>query len=179
MSKHYNVGLYLGRFQPLHIGHECIIQRMLRECDKVIIAIGSAQESGTVRNPLSCLLRRRLIEETFWPHLDRLIIIPIHDREHYSDDSSWGDYLFEQIRERTGLTPDVVYEGDESTNKNWYDNLNVDAIKIPRSTIRISGTELRLRILNDDFDIVRTFLPKPIYKYYYEIRKEIQNAKIN
>ena len=47
----YKVGLFIGRFQPFHKGHESIVRKMLEECEKVIIAIGSAQESGTVANP--------------------------------------------------------------------------------------------------------------------------------
>ena len=46
MMKH-KCGLYIGRFQPLHIGHTSIISKMLDECEQVIVAVGSAQESGT------------------------------------------------------------------------------------------------------------------------------------
>lgn len=179
MSKHYNVGLYLGRFQPLHVGHQIIIERMLRECERGIVAIGSAQENGTERNPLSYEFRKLLIEKTFQEYGDRLVIIPIYDRAQYSDDASWGDCLFKQVHEQSSILPDVVYEGDETTNKHWYDNFDIDVIKVPRDTLPISGTELREAIVEERNDYVINRLPIEVYKYYYKIRKEIQNAKIN
>ena len=41
----YKRGLVIGRFQPLHSGHENMIRRALDVCDEVVIVIGSAQES--------------------------------------------------------------------------------------------------------------------------------------
>ena len=32
----YRLGLYLGRFQPLHIGHTSIIDQMLEECRNMV-----------------------------------------------------------------------------------------------------------------------------------------------
>lgn len=179
MSKLYKCGLYLGRFQPFHVGHQIITNRMLRECEKAIVAVGSAQESGTERNPLSYECRERLIKKTFQKYGDRLIVIPIYDRVSYSDDSSWGDYLFEQIEYQTGLRPEVVYEGDESTNDHWYDNFDIKVNKIPRYMLPVIGTEVRQAIIEDRNDYAISRLPGAIYDYYDEIRKEIQNAGLN
>jgi nicotinamide mononucleotide adenylyltransferase len=33
MNKKYKCGLYIGRFQPIHIGHEAIIRQMFDECE--------------------------------------------------------------------------------------------------------------------------------------------------
>lgn len=180
MTKRCKCGLYLGRFQPLHMGHASIINKMLDECDEVIIAVGSAQESGTERNPLSFDFRKRLIEEAFKHHLDRITILPINDRETYADDSFWGDYLFGQIYEQTSLRPNAIYEGAEATNAHWYDNYHyINVIRVNRGKIIISGTQLREAFLHDEIDFVRDYLPLPIIKYYNEIRKEIQNGKTN
>lgn len=177
MFKH---GLYIGRFQPLHFGHMSIIGQMLAECETVIIAVGSAQESGTIKNPLTFSFRKQLIQEVYHDCLNKLIIVPINDREKYSDDSSWGDYLFEQIYNQCDLRPDAIYEGEEDTNTHWYDNYNVPIIKVHRSKLPISGTMIRNAILDDRKGILYPYLPNVIYfKYYEEIRKEIQNAAAN
>ena len=80
MGYKFKCGLYVGRFQPLHIGHTSIIDRMLEECEEVIVAVGSAQESGTERNPLSYPFRQLIITETYYEYLGRLYIVPISDR---------------------------------------------------------------------------------------------------
>lgn len=179
MSKQYKCGLYLGRFQPLHIGHTSIIRKMLDECEKIIIAVGSAQESGNERNPLSFEFRKRLIEETYQRYMNDILILPINDREKYADDSSWGDYLFKQIYDQTVLRPDVIYEGAENVNDHWYDTYDIQIVKVPRMRIPISGTEIRDAILHHDEYFAMQRLPYAICEYYDAIRKEIQNAAVN
>lgn len=178
----FKCGLYIGRFQPLHIGHTSIIDRMLEECEQVIVAVGSAQESGTERNPLSYNLRRWLISDTYANHyiFERLRVIPIMDRTNPSDDSSWGDYLFKQVYDRCHTIPDAIYEGEEGVREHWYDNLHIPVVKVPRTEIQISGTELRKAILYNHRATASTYLPSVVYHNYYdEIRKEIQNAAVN
>ena len=173
----HRLGLYLGRFQPLHIGHASIIDQMLKECKSVVIAIGSAHESGTERNPFSYGLRKTLIEETYRDQLDRISIIPVYDREKYSDDPSWGDYLINNVLATCyDLFPDVIYEGDDSVNTNWYDDYDIPIVRVHRCNIPISGTFLRLAIRENNKDFVLSHLPTQIHKFYDELRKEIQNG---
>lgn len=176
LEKHYKCGLYLGRFQPLHDGHVRVVTRMLADCDSIIIAIGSAQESGTVKNPLTYDFRKQLIEETFPYHIDRITIVPVVDRETYSDDPSWGDYLLQQIYSQCDLRPTVIYEGHENTRTNWYDNIDISVVKIPREYMPISGTEIRNDIKVDNRYYVVAHTPYPIYEHYDKIREEILNA---
>lgn len=175
----YKTGLYVGRFQPLHIGHTQIIDKMLDECKTVIIAVGSAQESGTERNPLSFVLRRLLIHETYLRYADRIIILPINDRQTYSDDPTWGDYLLNNVYDQCGLKPDVIYEGEENVRTNWYDNYDIPVIKVPRTIFQVSGTEVRQALLDNSELFARLHMPIQIYDYYDLIRKEIQNAAAN
>lgn len=48
-----NRGLYVGRFQPFHIGHLDAIKFALKEVDELIIVIGSAQYSHNSKNPFT------------------------------------------------------------------------------------------------------------------------------
>jgi nicotinamide-nucleotide adenylyltransferase len=38
-------GLYVGRFQPFHLGHLEAIKKILQEVDELVVVIGSAQEA--------------------------------------------------------------------------------------------------------------------------------------
>lgn len=58
-------GLLIGRFQPFHKGHLEIVEQMLKECDSVIIGVGSAQEQREMRNPLSGGERIEMIRDLF------------------------------------------------------------------------------------------------------------------
>src|SRR4030066_1605269 len=46
-------GLYVGRFQPFHLGHLDAIKEVLKEVDELVIAIGSAQYSHNINNPFT------------------------------------------------------------------------------------------------------------------------------
>lgn len=74
-------GLFVGRFQPFHKGHMQIISQILARDDEVIIAIGSAQESFTIENPLTVGERIEVIRKLFKEkeEIERVIIVPIPD----------------------------------------------------------------------------------------------------
>ena len=181
MNKKYKVGLYVGRFQPIHIGHESIIRRMLLECERVIIAVGSAQESGTERNPFSLEQRADLISNIFYRERieGRLKIMPLEDRENPSNDASWGDYVFQKVYRRFYIFPDAVYEGEEVERNTWYDNLDVTIVKVPRSDIPVSATELRALIKNREYTEALEMLPSAITYRIDEMRRVIENAEKN
>ena len=56
--------LFIGRFQPFHKAHLQDIKAILKECDEVIIAIGSSQHSDTKDNPFSVAERIEMIDKT-------------------------------------------------------------------------------------------------------------------
>ena len=180
-KKKYKCGLYIGRFQPIHIGHESIIRKMLNECDQVIIAIGSAQESGTEKNPFNFYQRADLITNVFYQHIiaGRMSIIPLKDRENPSNDASWGDYVFDIVKSLTDKVPDVVYEGEENERSTWYDNLKVEIVRVPRDEILVSATEVRKAIKNGPSVSEHMLLPLAIRYRIREMREVILNAKQN
>jgi len=62
-----NRGLYVGRFQPFHMGHLNAIKKILDEIEELVIVIGSAQYSHNISNPFTAgerltMIRRALQE---------------------------------------------------------------------------------------------------------------------
>lgn len=77
-----NRGLYVGRFQPFHIGHLDAIKYVLKEVDELVIVIGSAQYSHNSNNPFTAgerqvMIRRALLEANV--DLSKLWIVPVPD----------------------------------------------------------------------------------------------------
>ena len=54
--------LILGRFQPFHLGHLELIRAVNNRYEKIIIAVGSAQEKGTAENPFDKDERKNMIK---------------------------------------------------------------------------------------------------------------------
>jgi len=75
-------GLYVGRFQPFHLGHLSAIKEVLKEVDELVIVIGSAQYSHTNNNPFTAgerlVMVRQALEEN---GIDsgRVWIVPVPD----------------------------------------------------------------------------------------------------
>jgi nicotinamide-nucleotide adenylyltransferase len=136
--------LYVGRFQPFHLGHLEILKRILAEYHEVIILVGSAQLSHTLENPFTAGERIQMITETIDEEKisKRVYIIPIDDINRHS---IWVTYV-------KSLTPsfDTVFSNEPLTIR-----LFTEAGHTVKQTNLVkrsewSGTEIRRRILTDE-----------------------------
>jgi nicotinamide-nucleotide adenylyltransferase len=75
-------GLYVGRFQPFHIGHLDAIKYALKEVDELVIVIGSAQYSHNTNNPFTAgerlVMVHRALGEAQVDYV-KLWIVPVPD----------------------------------------------------------------------------------------------------
>ena len=110
----YQHGFCILRCQPFHIGHDRLIKQMMEECAFGTVLIGSAQESGTEKNPLPYFTRKKMIQNVWRKNsaYERLKIVPIKDVNNVL----WNEYVLETIKkEQPDLPPpDIMYVGDES-----------------------------------------------------------------
>lgn len=78
--------LFVGRFQPFHLGHLDAIQKILEVEDRVIIVIGSAEENHEPMNPFTAGERFQMIEAALSASgvgRDRYAIIPVRNIKNY------------------------------------------------------------------------------------------------
>ena len=111
----YRLGLVLGRFQGLHIGHEAVIRKALSVCDRVIVMIGSADKEGTAHDPFSAKLRREMLEAVF-PRLvrsGRVIIVPLNDLG-VGNVPAWGDYVIANAK-RWSACPNASFTATKTS----------------------------------------------------------------
>jgi len=85
------IPIFVGRFQPFHKGHLKVIKEILKNQKKILIFIGSLQESFTQRNPFSFKERKEMIEKTLWREkITNFEILGICD---FADDLVWAKKL--------------------------------------------------------------------------------------
>lgn len=95
--KPHDVGLICGRFQTFHKGHEKLIDTALLLCDRVMIMIGSSQESGTKRNPFNIITREKMIR-SIYGNDSNIMIYALPDLTNEEDITpEWGKYLLENV----------------------------------------------------------------------------------
>lgn len=89
MSKQdYDLLVFIGRFQPFHLGHKRVVELALKQSNKVLILVGSCYQPRTVKNPFNYDERRTMIEQNMEPmEIDRVSISPL--RDYLYNDSKW------------------------------------------------------------------------------------------
>lgn len=135
----YSRLLVPGRFQPPHMGHLATIRHALSLAEEVVVAIGSAQESFTLRNPLTAgeriVLLRKAIKAEMSDEYSRIYIVPVMDIQMHK---TWVQYL------RMLLPPfDGVVSGNELVLM-LFDDFGLAAIRPPMvSQEKCNGTIIR------------------------------------
>jgi len=136
--------LFVGRFQPLHKGHEYAINYILEREDELIIAIGSAQENFTLVNPLTCGERIEILWEYLRKRnlLERCIVCAVPD---INNNFLWPRHVM-------SLVPhfDIVYSGNMLV-LTLFENAGVKTHRIVEiNRDEYSGTIIRKKIISGE-----------------------------
>lgn len=146
-------GLIIGRFQPFHKGHLSVIEQIARQCDSMIIGIGSAQYSHTSENPFTAGERYLMLSRTLErKRISNYYIVPIQDVNRYDVWVSHVESLvprFKAVFTNNPLTRQLFLERDYKV------------IPLPFYDRKVySGREVRKRmILDEDW---RALLPRAV-----------------
>ncbi len=156
-------GLYIGRFQPFHKGHLRAVKWILEREDELIIGIGSAQYSYTLRNPFTVGERIYMIWTTLKSEglLDRIMFSAIPDTD--SQHSTWVSHV------KTYTPPfDKVYTNDPLSQILFQDE-GIDVQPIPFFDREIySATRIRNLIIEDNKEWMN-LVPKPVAEFIIKI----------
>ena len=79
MKKKYDLAVFIGRFQPFHLGHAAVINEALSIATKVAIIVGSANSARSHRNPFTYDERVQMIKKSFWEYSSQLVFAPVED----------------------------------------------------------------------------------------------------
>ena len=138
-------GLFIGRFQPFHLGHIAAIKFALTNVDELIIVIGSSQASYDQQNPFTSGERLSMIKDSL--NADTLIdckktlIVPVPDTNVHSTWTHTVDMLVPKY--------DVVFTNNAFTGYLFIQrNIPVTEPKLLNRN-DLSGTEIRRRMLKN------------------------------
>ena len=111
--------VYIGRFQPFHLGHVHVINEALQDSQNLVIFIGSANESRTVKNPFTYEERASVIKDWIKENnlVERVSILPVMDEP---TDEGWIEYLINSIRIFTNNSNSTVIVGHDKDASSWY-----------------------------------------------------------
>lgn len=155
-------GLYVGRFQPFHLGHLSAIKEILKESEELIIVIGSAQYSHNFNNPFTAgerlVMVRKALDEC-GVDSGRVWIVPVPDVHLHM---MW-------VSSVEGYTPrfDVVYSNEPLTRRLFKESgYKVKSIRFFDRKY-YSSTEIRQKMLKDQ--AWQKLVPKSVHTFIKEI----------
>lgn len=177
--KPYDVGLICGRFQTFHKGHEKLIETGLMLCDRLLILIGSSQESGTERNPLNINTRTKMIKMIYGDD-PNIMIYGLPDLTNENDiRPEWGRYLLYHADRYIYKNPELMIYGNDESRSNWFakeDLRNTTELIINRGELPISATMLRQYMVEDNRKAWMALVNPKLHKMYDEIRAELMTV---
>ena len=155
-------GLYVGRFQPFHLGHLDAIKEVLKAVDELVIGIGSAQYSHNLNNPFTAgerlVMVRQALKEADVDY-SRIWIVPVPDVHLHM---LWVSAL-------EGYTPrfNVVFSNEPLTRRLFMEKgYKVKSIRFFEREIYTS-TLIREKMLKDES--WTSLVPKSVAKFITEI----------
>lgn len=157
----YNVGMYGGSFDPVHIGHVQVMIKAASMCEKLNVVISYSKK----RDRIDIKYRYRWIKNIL-SHLDNVNVIVVEDmalsKEEY-DSSDYWDKGAKEIKNKIGEKIDVVFAGSDYRGRGVFEKLYSESkiYYFDRENVKISSTE----IYNKPFKYW-DYIPDEI-KYYF------------
>jgi nicotinamide-nucleotide adenylyltransferase len=143
--------LFIGRFQPFHLGHLEVIKKAVKENDRLFIGIGSSEANFRPPNPFTCSERFQMIEaaldEAKIPR-EKYEIVTVRNIDNFA---LWIQHLALYVppfdRVYTGSdTVKHLFATHNLTSKNPYEVIDIGSI---RKKVKISGTMIRKLMLKN------------------------------
>jgi nicotinamide-nucleotide adenylyltransferase len=164
-------GLYIGRFQPFHLGHLEAVKHILGKVDELVIVVGSAHDSHTNENPFTAgeritMIRLALKEAKI--DANRYTVLPLPDAEFHK---VWVSHLLSQAP-----SFDMVFTNEPLTGR----LLKEAGMRVERIPMFNRGaytaTEVRKRIIEGKN--WEELLPKSVGGYVKQIKGEERMREI-
>ncbi|KMP65168.1 MULTISPECIES: adenylyltransferase/cytidyltransferase family protein [Bacillus cereus group] len=184
--KTFKLGFVIGRFQHIHLSHKKMINTALQSCERVILMVGSSQESGTERNPFNLYTRMNLIREVFKEEIKNGTLLLAHtdDMTHEDDHSTaWGDFLIKKIDMWKGHYAvqdevDCFIYGNDEERTAWFKPKDIEKIShivLSRKADNLNATNVRGLMAQNKKMSWNNNVPLEIIPMYQELRKELMD----
>ena len=162
-------GLYIGRFQPFHLGHIDAIKFALSQVENLWIGIGSSDKSNEKRNPFTADERKEMILSSLDNETKKRI--QIYYVPDVDDHAEWTHSI-------DSIVPkyDVVFSNDDFT-QTLFQKHGIKVIPVPlKERENLSGTSIREKVAMGKS--WKEFVPEGTKKILLKIDAERRLSKI-
>jgi nicotinamide-nucleotide adenylyltransferase len=161
-------GLFVGRFQPYHLGHHNALKNALKQVDEMVIVVGSAKESFQKENPFTAGERVEMIglalkEDKIF---EKCYIICVDDISEYA--------LWTQRIRAYCPSFDLVFTNNPLV-KELFETDGTKVQKLISNNAKIDSTKIREKILKGKN--ISKYVPNAVEKFLKKInaKKRIES----
>jgi bifunctional NMN adenylyltransferase/nudix hydrolase len=143
MNYTFDYLVFIGRFQPFHLAHMQTVKIALQHSQKLILALGSAQNERNIKNPFTTTEREQMILSNF-SEADQQRIQFVHVVDVYND-QKWQKLLHSLVTAVVGPEAKVGLIGHFKDESSYYLNLfpEWEMLELGSLVGAISATPLR------------------------------------
>ena len=165
------VGIFIGRFQPIHMGHVHAIGVAASQVKTLIVMVGSANQCRSIKNPWNYAERKQMIAAKLrTANINNVHIVPLND--HPYSDSQWITDVRGTIETFTNECPILFGHFKEGNDYlSWFPDWKFRSIE---SQTKICATDIR----NAMFETNSLELPKSVrddWAFYQKERELFKN----
>jgi bifunctional NMN adenylyltransferase/nudix hydrolase len=162
----YDLAVFIGRFEPFHLGHLAILQRALAQAARVVVLVGSAEAPRTAKNPWTYAERVVMIHAALGPDSARVTTLPL--RDHLYNENAWIAEAQAQVARIQADARTIALFGFSKDASSYYLQSFpqwelVDAASVPL----LSATELRRLLYSEEpgaLRLIEANVPRPVYE---------------
>lgn len=119
--------VFIGRFQPWHIGHQQVAEYALSQSNKLIILIGSVDQATDFKNPFTFEQRKLCIEESLQEiqakylskqEYKEILVLPVKD--YIYNNNKWLNEVQQTINENIFQNEEVFLTGFKKDSSSYY-----------------------------------------------------------
>lgn len=164
-------GVFLGRFQPFHVGHQHIIDKIIADGLIPVIIVGSSQEYGTEKNPYHPQERVNMIQLVY-PDIKIITLIDEYCWDAWYTSlknaieiavSSNLDEVTVYLHEKLEDLQDFTFRGIDYFQESYCKMYEIDGMHT--TPLPLSDIQIRAKKIREDFEGNKQFLHPKVYKY--------------
>ncbi len=165
MKTEYQFGIYIGRFQPFHLGHLQTVKQALDKVNQLILIIGSHRVAPDPHNPWTTSERIKMIQACLSPEqVKRVHFLPVRDWLY--SDNLWLAAVQQQVLEITQGNPSIVVFGHHKDATSYYLELFPQWDYHETGSYEdIHSTDIRQAYFSNNPGVYRTKIPAGVAEF--------------
>ncbi|MFW2176735.1 MULTISPECIES: bifunctional nicotinamide-nucleotide adenylyltransferase/Nudix hydroxylase [unclassified Moraxella] len=171
--------VFIGRFQPFHLGHKAVIDEALKLAENVIMLIGSANLPRSIRNSFTVAERTEMILGAYdKAEAKRIHCVGLDDALY--NDTKWLQYVQQCVKSVTGdLNANIGLIGHSKDSSSYYLSLfpNWQSVGVP-NFMDLSATPIREGFLLGA-DPLQNVVPESTAKVMKAVKKSADYQQLH